>query len=86
MHQQKSPQHPELREGIVTRLYGTHAFLPEKADANVGCFDHGDIVGSIPNRQSNLIKPSPDYPNHFSLLNGKEPAANNSLAVFGQVG
>ena len=47
--QQQAPEHAEFRKGVVWSLHCTHAFLPEQPNADMCCFDHGDVVGPIAN-------------------------------------
>lgn len=42
-------------------------------------FDHADIIGSIPNGQSDSLLVLFDQLNHLSLLQRGDPAANHSL-------
>lgn len=55
MHQQQPPQHPKLRQCIVTGLNGSHTLLAEQPDTYVGSLDHWYVVGSVADGESDFV-------------------------------
>lgn len=85
MHQQQPPQHSELRQSIITCLNCSHTLFSEKPNANVSCLNHGNVIGTISNRQCYLIQLFSHNVNHLGFLQGKQPTTHNSLTVFSKV-
>ena len=77
VHQQQSPQHPELGQSVVTRLNCAHSLLTEQSNADVGGFDHWNIVRTITDRKSDFVELISDYCDNLSLLNGQQPTAHD---------
>ena len=61
------------------RLY-LHALLATDSNSNVGRFDHGNVVGSITNRERDGLFVLFDQIDHHGLLEGSHPAANHRFA------
>ena len=85
MHQQQPPQHPKLRQRIVTRLHSSHPFLPEQPHPDMCSLDHRYIIRPVPDRQCYLIQVCSHYTYYLGLLDGEKTATNHSIAVLGQI-
>jgi hypothetical protein len=70
MCQQKAPEHAEFVKIVVAGLDCPHALLNEEADADVGCFDHGDVVGAVADGEGHFVETSADWGDDVCSLAG----------------
>jgi len=82
MHQQP-PQKLELTKSKITGLDSPHSFVTIETNSNVGFSNHGNVVSSVSNSQSNnfwII--TFNQSNHVCLLTWRDSAADDGFASF----
>jgi len=79
------PQVLELRDRIVRETGSLVSFFPEDPDPDIGGLDHIDIIGSVPNAESDALAfMLPDKPHDLSLLSRGESKGNGRFGVSDQ--
>ena len=70
----------ELSNGVIGRSSSLLTFFTENTDANMRSQDHGNIIGTIANCQSGLLRMlEPDHSDDVSLLLWRDPAGKNYI-------
>lgn len=85
MHKDESPETLELSNSEITALHCAHAFISIDADADVRCLNHVDIVGSIADCKCDFVQTFSDCSHDLRFLHWTDSAANDALAVFGDL-
>lgn len=71
MDEEQTPQHPELGQGVVACLNGSHSLLTVETDPDVGSLYHRHVVSPVPDRQSDLVETFANQEHHLCLLDGE---------------
>ena len=80
MYEKQGFQEFKLSNRKVCTPRGLLPLLAENSNANMCCLDHGNIIGSISNAQSDLAGESvPDHVDYVSLLFGGDSACQDHI-------
>ena len=74
-----------LRNGVVGRVDRLQTFFSRNTDSDIRSLDHTDIVGAVSDSKTHHSKVVLDQANNLGFLQGGNTAANDCVALGGEM-